>query len=56
MAVSLRGRGAPEEIAELLTHSLRKSAVSCELIGRRDRRIGNESIILLVFEKYYMRS
>jgi len=58
MAASLigRGRGSPEKIAGLLTDMLLMSAVSCELVDRIDRKIGDESAILLVFEKYYMRS
>jgi len=56
MAVSLRGPGIPEEIAGTIIEGVTSSGASCEIIGRIDRFVGGEAVILLVFEKYYMRS
>jgi len=56
MATTLRGRGTPGQIADLLFEGITRSAISCELIDRIERKAGNETVILLVFEKYYMRS
>jgi len=48
--------GNIEEIAEALTMGVLESAISCELECRVDRSCGQAKAILLVFEKYYIRS
>lgn len=57
MAASLWGPGIAGEVADTIIEGVTMSAASCELIGRVDRIADSgEAVILLVFEKYYMRS
>ena len=56
MAISLRGRGKGEEIAELLSREITDSGLSCELVDSVGRRVGDAKIYTMVFEKYYMRA
>jgi len=56
MAVSMSGSGTPEGIADTIIEGVTSSGASCELVDRIDRSLENGKVILLVFEKYYMRS
>lgn len=55
-SVSLKGQGDIAEIAGLIEKGVLESGVSCELIDTIVRKVGEDTAILLVFEKYYMRS
>jgi hypothetical protein len=56
-SISLQGQGDIAEIAGLLEEGVVSSGLSCELIDSVVRRVGQDTTtILLVFEKYYMRS
>ena len=54
--ISMHGKGDIEQISGLLTDKILSSGVSCELVDSSVRISGNNSVILLVFEKYYMRA
>ena len=55
-SLSLRGNGNINETAQLLISGVQESGITCELIDSAERRIGDRKAVLLVFEKYYMRS
>ena len=55
-AISLQGQGDISEIAGLLEKGVTESGITCELIDTAVRKAGEGTALLLVFEKYYMRS
>lgn len=54
--LSMQGRGDIDQISRVLTSGIQSSGLSCELVDSSHRRIGENSAIFLVFEKYYMRA
>lgn len=54
--LSLQGKGDINQISRVLTSGIQSSGLSCELVDSYHRKIGENSIIFLVFEKYYMRA
>ena len=55
-SVSLKGQGNIAEIAGIIQKGVLDSGVSCELVDSVVRKVGEDTAVLLVFEKYYMRS
>ena len=55
-SLTLRGEGRVGEIAALLVREVPKCGMSCELVEEIRRSLGNGSVYVLVFEKYYMRA
>ena len=55
-SVSIKGQGDIAEIAGLIEKGVLESGLSCELIDSVVRKVGEDTAILLVFEKYYMRA
>jgi hypothetical protein len=55
-SVSLYGKANIQETASLIKQGVINSGVSCELIDSSERNVSSGKVILLVFEKYYMRS
>ena len=54
--LSLSGKGDIDEISRVLKDGIESSGITCELIGEVSRTIDERAAIMLVFEKYYMRS
>lgn len=54
--ISMRGQGNIRQIAECLTRDIENSGLSCTVVDSVSRTVGLESVIVIVFEKYYMRS
>jgi len=54
--LSMSGSGDIHTLANLICHELNESALSCELVDSVDRTVGDTRIMIMVFEKYYMRS
>ena len=54
--VSIKGEGDINQISRVLINGVQASGLSCELIDSSERTLGQNKVILLVFEKYYMRS
>lgn len=54
--ISIQGKGEIDQISRLLVNEVQASGFSCELIDSSHRIIGQNNVILLVFEKYYMRA
>ena len=50
------GKGNVDEISRLLQNGVVSSGITNELIGSSERTVGDSKAVLLVFEKYYMRS
>lgn len=55
-SLTLRGEGRVGEIAALLVREVPRCGMSCELVEEIRRSLGNDSVYVLVFEKYYMRA
>ena len=55
-SVSLQGQGDIAEVAGLLQAGIVESGLSCEMIDSVVRKVGQDTSVLLVFEKYYMRA
>lgn len=55
-SLSIKGQGNIDEVANILISGVNDSGISCELIDSVKRNVGGDKVILLVFEKYYMRS
>ncbi len=55
-SLSMTGTGNAWEIANILIAEVQNSAMSCQLVDRVSRNLGEITYDLLVFEKYYMRS
>lgn len=54
--LKLSGKGNVDDISRLLQDGVTSSGFSCELIGSSERTVGESKAVLLVFEKYYIRS
>ena len=54
--LSMTGAGEVSAIADMLQREITESAMSCELVERADRFAPEMKAILLVFDKYYMRT
>ncbi len=54
--LSISGKGNIDEIAQVLRNGIESSGITCELIGEFKRSVGEGAAVMLVFEKYYMRS
>lgn len=52
----LSGKGNIDDVSRMLTDGITSSGITNELIGSSERKVGDSKAILLVFEKYYMRS
>ena len=54
--LSMQGKGNGEEIKDYIIEEMVRSGMTVELIDSVTRQIGNATVYILVFEKYYMRS
>ena len=54
--LSLTGKGNVHSIANILTNEIQNSGISCNLVGSTTRTLGDTSVYVMVFEKYYMRA
>ncbi|SHE88228.1 DUF6054 family protein [Alkalibacter saccharofermentans] len=55
-SLSMYGPGDVESVSNALSNDILNSGVSCELVDTINRTVGQTSICIMVFEKYYMRS
>jgi hypothetical protein len=55
-SISMSGIGNGNQIADMLSDEIQNSAMSCQLVDRTSRRIGDLSYCLMVFDKYFMRN
>ncbi|MEX1307381.1 MAG: DUF6054 family protein [Eubacteriales bacterium] len=53
---SFRGRGDAKVIARMITDEVQAAGVTNNLVGSKIRENGDMTVVLLVFEKYYMRA
>lgn len=54
--ITMQGKGDIEEVSSYLNDVIQSSGISCELVGSSKRDMGESKVVLLVFEKYYMRA
>lgn len=54
--ITLQGQGRIDQIANTISQGIQNSGISCTLIDSVEQRAGTDSVIVMVFEKYYMRS
>ncbi len=54
--LSMRGEIGAGTVITAVENGIRDSGMSCELVGRSSRSVGEMSVTMLVFEKYYMRA
>ena len=54
--ISMYGQGTANSIANIIHQGMQRSALSCELVDSVSRTVGDTNIIVLVFDKYYMRT
>jgi len=55
-SISMIGKGNVIEIAGMLSTEIRNSGMSCELVDSIQRRVGDSTLYVIVFEKYYWRA
>lgn len=55
-SLSMTGKGSAEQIAALLSKEVLSSGMSCELVDRIHRTVGDSEFYVMVFEKYYWRA
>jgi len=53
---SLYGNGDATQIASLLADRIESSGLSCSLVDSVQRRLGDSTLVVMVFEKYFMRA
>ncbi|QSX09172.1 hypothetical protein J0B03_03630 [Alkalibacter rhizosphaerae] len=54
--LSMEGRGNGEELANQIAMEIGESGMSVELVDSVTRQVGDVTIYIMVFEKYFMRS
>lgn len=54
--ISMRGAGTLSGISSMLSERIQSSAMSCQLIDSVQRNLGSTQMVVMVFEKYFMRS
>ena len=54
--ISMQGHGDINQIAGSLTRDIESSGMSCTLVDSISRSGGSCRLVVLVFEKYYMRT
>jgi len=54
--ISMQGKGNGKEITEFIIEEMGRSGMTVELIDSVTREIGDTTVYIMVFEKYYMRS
>lgn len=54
--ISLSGRGDIHTLARHLEAELSQHALSCSLVDSVVRNLGGQTLICMVFDKYYMRT
>ncbi|HAE62395.1 MAG TPA: hypothetical protein DCG38_08700 [Eubacteriaceae bacterium] len=55
-SLSMYGKGSVDSVSNFLSKDILNSGVSCEIVDTINRTVGQTSICIMVFEKYYMRS
>ena len=51
-----RGRGVFNEVVQKIEHSLPYTGLTCEMVFKVVRNLGDVNIALMTFEKYFMRN
>jgi hypothetical protein len=54
-SLSMSGKGSVEDIADMLSEEIQKSAMSCQLVDEVRCSVGGYPVRVMVFDKYYMR-
>ena len=54
--ITLQGQGNIDMIANTISQGIQNSGLSCTMVDSVEQQIGTGSIIVMVFEKYYMRT
>lgn len=54
--ISMQGKGNGEEIVHFIIEEMGRSGKSVELIDSVTRRIGDATVYVMVFEKFFIRS
>ena len=54
--ITMTGRGDVSGIAGMLSERIQGSGISCRLVDTMQRRLGDGDLIVMVFEKYFMRA
>ena len=55
-SLSMSGRGNVDQVAGMLEGEIQNSGFSCTLVDRVQRNVGSVKVIVMVFEKYFMRA
>lgn len=55
-SLSMMGKGDASSIAHSLSNDIQNSGFSCELVDMVKRSLGEMTVYVMVFEKYYLRS
>ncbi len=53
---TLYGTGSATQVADMLAERVQASGLSCSLVDSMHRNLGDGAVLVLVFEKYFMRS
>ncbi len=54
--IKLTGKGNARELAEQFTQEMEKTGLSCQLVSGLTETHGDTTILVQVYEKYYMRA